>query len=304
MMSMSRKNSVGSAFLLLGAALIWGVAFVAQSAGMRHIGPFTFSAVRAMLAALFLLPLSFLMERREPGDNSRASTREEIKAGLILGVILFFAANLQQIGLQFTTAGKAGFITSLYIVMVPIFGLFLKKRMHPVIWLCVFIALAGFYVLSINEQFSIGKGDLLVLVCAVFFALHILSIDKFAPRMNVVRLSFIQFLVMSLLSAPFMFILEKPQMPDILSAWLTLVYAGVLSGGVAYTMQMFGQRRMEPAAASILCSCESMFALLAGWILLHESMSARELIGCGLVFLAVVCSQLPWGSFRNRKNVI
>lgn len=304
MVFMSSKNSVGSAFLLLGAALIWGVAFVAQSAGMRYLGPFTFSAVRAMLAALFLFPLSFLVDRKEQGGAERATTREEVKAGLILGVILFFAANLQQIGLQYTSAGKAGFITSLYIVMVPLFGLFLKRRMHPVLWLCVFIALAGFYVLSINEQFSIGKGDLLVLLCAVFFALHILCIDKFAPRMNVVRLSFIQFFVMSLLSAPFMFILEKPQMPDILSAWLTLVYAGVLSGGVAYTMQMFGQRRVEPATASILCSCESMFALLAGWIILNESMTGRELIGCALVFLAVVCSQLPWGSFRKRKNMI
>ena len=299
---MAKKNTVGSALILTGAAVIWGVAFVAQSAGMRYIGPLTFTAVRSILAALFLLPCSFLFDRKDAVPDGRASVRKELSVGLALGLILFFAANLQQFGLQYTSAGKSGFITSLYIVMVPIFGLLLKKRVRPILWVCVIAALTGFYVLSVNDRFSIGLGDLLTLACAACFSLHILCIDRFAAHMNVVRLSCIQFAVISLLSVPLMFLFEEPIMKDILRAWLPLVFAGVFSGGLAYTMQMFGQRRMDPAAASLLCSSESMFAALAGWILLHERMSGRELIGCALVLTAVVCSQLPFRGLRKREG--
>ena len=299
-----KKNTLGGALLLIGAAMIWGVAFAAQSAGMRYIGPFSFTAVRSVLAALFLLPCSFLFDRSGTAPGDRASTRQEIVVGLILGLILFAATNLQQIGLQYTSASKSGFITSLYIVMVPVFGLLLKKRVPPILWLCVGTALTGFYVLSVNNQFSIGLGDLLTLACAACFSLHILCIDRFAARMNVVRLSCIQFSVISLLSAPLMFLFEKPLMGDILSAWLPLIYAGVFSGGLAYTMQMFGQRRMEPAAASLLCSSEATFAALAGWIILHERLSGRELTGCALVLTAVVCSQLPFRGLHKRKSMI
>lgn len=301
---MSKKTNIGSALLLLGASFIWGVAFVAQSAGMRHIGPFTFTVVRGLLAAVFLFPCSFLYERTVRTLENRASLKEEILGGVILGVVMFFAANLQQVGLQYTTAGKGGFITSLYIVIVPLLGLFLKRRPHPVLWLCVFVALVGFYFLSINENFSVSKGDILMLFAALGFAVQILFVDRFAPRMNVVRLSCIQFTVLALLSVPLMFTLEKPMISNILDAWLPLVYAGVLSGGVAYTMQMLGQRRIEAAAASLLCSPESVFAALAGLVLLNERMNVREILGCALVFIAVVCSQLPWDRFSKRKNVI
>ncbi len=304
MNSVSKRTALGSALLLLGAAFIWGVAFVAQSAGMRYIGPFTFTVVRGMLASLVLFPCSFLFERAGLLPNNRATLREEIIAGLILGFIMFFGTNLQQVGLQYTTAGKAGFITSLYIVIVPLFGLFMKKHVHPMLWLCVLVALIGFYFLSIHEDLSISKGDVMMLFAALSFAIQILCVERFAPRMNVVRLSCIQFSVLTVLSVPCMLVFEEPALGNILSAWLPLVYAGVLSGGVAYTMQMLGQMRVEATAASLLCSPESVFAALAGWLLLGERMSVRELLGCALVFLAVVCSQLPWDRFLKRKTVI
>ncbi|MDO4571925.1 MAG: DMT family transporter [Clostridia bacterium] len=299
---MTSKKTFFSALLLLGAAFIWGVAFVAQSAGMRYIGPFTFTVVRCLLAAAFLFPCSFFFDRMNGPKETRPSVKAELRAGLLLGLLLFLAVNFQQIGIQYTTAGKAGFITSLYIVIVPVFGLFLKKRVHPVLWLCVLLALIGFYFLSVHEGFSVGLGDLLTLICAFCFAVHILTIDRYAARMNVVRLCCIQFFVTALLSVPFMCIFEEPDMGAILGAWLPLVYAGVLSGGVAYAMQMLGQRHIEPAAASLLCSPESVFAALAGGVLLHERMSPRELLGCALVFLAVVLSQLPWDRLLRRRG--
>ena len=287
---------------MTGAAVIWGSTFAAQSAGMRHIGPFTFSAVRSLLAALCLFPASFIFERFEQLPGSRVSRKKELISGLILGVILFFAANLQQVGLQFTTAGKAGFITSLYIVIVPLFGLLVNRHTHPLLWLCVFVALAGFYTLSVNEDFTIGIGDLMMLGCAICFSLHILYVDRCALSMNAVRLSCIQFAVMGFLSLPFMLLLEQPHIHSVFSAWFTLVYAGLLSGGVAYTMQILAQRRLAPSTASIIGSQESVFAALTGWLFLHERMNGRELLGCALVLISVICSQIPFDSIRNAKQ--
>ncbi|MEG1523716.1 MAG: DMT family transporter [Clostridia bacterium] len=288
------KSKTGSALLLLGASFIWGIAFVAQTTGMTYIGPFTFSAVRTLIAALTLVPC-FRMFDRLGLTPQQADKKQTVKAGLILGVILFVAANLQQIGLLYTTVAKAGFITSLYIVLVPIAGmLLLKKKVHQVIWVCVPIAMVGLYFLSIHQNFTMGKGDLLVLACAVAFTSQILVIDHFAAKVDVVRMSCLMFFVTSALTAILMFLFEKPVLSQIAAAWWPLLYAGALSGGCAYTMQMLGQRNIEPAAASLLLSPEAMFAALAGWVLLGQTLTDREILGCTLVFAAIILSQIPW----------
>jgi len=287
-----RKHSIGSVALLLGASMIWGVSFVAQSAGMEHIGPFTFTAVRSAIAAIGLGLCALLFDRiglsPKGGDPKRLWT-----GGVLLGVVLFVGGNLQQIGLQYTSVGKAGFITSLYIVFVPIFGLFIGRRAHPMLWACALLASVGLYFLSIREDFTIGAGDLLVLACAVVYAVHILLIDHFAGGVDAVRLNCIQFAVTGLLSAV-PAIWERPTVPAITQAWLPLLYAGLLAGCCSYTMQVLAQRSVEPTTASLLLSPEAVFAALAGWALLGQTLSSRELLGCTLVFIAVVSSQLPW----------
>ena len=197
-------------------------------------------------------------------------------------------------GLQYTSVGKAGFLSSLYVVLVPIFGLAVGRRAHPMVWACALLACAGLYFLSVQENFAVGKGDLLVLACAAVYAVHILLIDHYAGSVDVVRLNCIQFAVAALLSAVPMAVFEQPSIRHIPEAWLSLLYAGLLAGGCAYTMQMLGQRNVEPTAASLLLSPESVFSALAGWALLGQTLTGRELTGCALVFVAVVCSQLPW----------
>lgn len=291
--------------MLLLASLIWGTAFVAQSAGMRYVGPFTFSALRSMLAAVLLIPLSFLVERGHVPANRRAALRSEFGAGALIGLTLFVAANFQQIGLLYTSAGKAGFITSLYIVIVPLLGLVFKQRVHPVIWVCVPLALAGFFLISVTDGFSsIGKGDLFELLCAFAFSAHILLVARFAPRMNALRLVGVSFLVASLLSIPVALLTETVSLSAIRAGWLEIVYVGVFSSCIAYSLQAIAQKRLEPASASLLCSPESVFAALSGAVLLGERMSGREILGCVLVFSAVVLSQLPWDRFLRRKSMI
>ena len=299
----TKKNNrkVGSAALLLIASLIWGVSFVAQSAGMEHIGPFTFTAARSLLAAVVLIPCFLLMDRL--GWSPAADRRITWKAGIILGAILFVGQNLQQVGILYTSVAKAGFITSLYIVLVPIFGFLFHKRVHPALWLCAAIAIVGLYFLSIRDDFSVSLGDLLVLGCALVYTFHILVIDHYADRVDVVRMSCVQFLVCGALSIPPALLLEQPTAGAIYAARLPLLYAGVMSGCFAYTMQMLGQKNIEPTAASLLLSPEAVFAALAGWVLLGQTLTGRELTGCALVMSAVVLSQLPWERWRlGRKR--
>lgn len=297
----NRTKKAVSALLLLGASLIWGVSFVAQRVGMDHVGPFTFIAVRSLLASLGLAVCSFVMDRLSLGPKG-VDLKRTRKAGVILGAILFVGSNLQQIGILYTTVGKAGFITSLYIVLVPVFGLALKKRVHPAIWLCVLLAACGLYLLSVTDGFVIGVGDFLVLLCAVFYAFHILAIDRFAGSVDVVRMSCIQFVVVGLLSAIPALIWEAPTIEAIGGAWLPLAYAGILSGCCSYTMQMFAQRNLEPTAASLLLSPEAVFSALAGWLILGQTLTPRELLGCLMVFAAVLCSQLPWHALAVLKR--
>ena len=288
------------AIMLLSASLIWGVAFVAQSAGMAYVGPYTFTAVRSALAAIGLGILILILDKK--GISPQGKDQKTLwRAGIILGIVMTIASNLQQIGLVTTSAGKAGFITSLYIVLVPVFGLFLRRRPHPMLWISVLIALVGLYFLSIRGDFSMSGGDLLVLASAVAFTFQILLVDHFSPKVDIIRLNCIQFSVMAILSFVPMMLLEQPKMPAIADAWLPIVYAGLFSGCGAYTLQMLGQRRVEPTAASLLLSPENVFSALAGWALLGQTLTARELLGCALVFAAIITSQLPWKKWFGKR---
>lgn len=298
-----RKNRITGAALLIGASMIWGVAFVAQSAGMAYIGPYTFTAVRSAVAAAGLAVCILIFDRL--GVSPKTTDRKELwKAGLLLGVVMAVASNLQQIALVTTAVGKAGFITSLYIVFVPVFGLFIKRRPHPMLWACVLLAAVGLYFLSVKGNFTMDTGDLLVLACAAVFAVQILLVDRFAPHMDIIRLNCIQFTVTALLSAVPMALFERPSAGAVGSAWLTILYAGLFSGCAAYTLQMLGQRRLEPTAASLLLSPEAVFSALAGWAILGQTLSGRELFGCTLVFIAVVSSQLPWRWIFGGKRAV
>lgn len=296
-----KGHGIGAA-MLLSASLIWGVAFVAQSAGMQYVGPYTFTAVRSALAAIGLGILIFVLDRTNM--KSKNNDKKVLwRAGIILGVVMTIASNLQQIGLVTTSAGKAGFITSLYIVLVPVFGLFLKRHPHPMLWVSVLIALVGLYFLSIRGDFSMSQGDLLVLASAVAFTFQILLVDHYSPKVDIIRLNCIQFSVMAILSFVPMMVLEQPKIGAISDAWLPIVYAGLFSGCGAYTLQMLGQRRVEPTTASLLLSPENVFSALAGWVILGQKLTARELLGCALVFIAIISSQLPWRKWFGKQAV-
>ena len=272
-------------FLLMLAALIWGSAFVAQSVGMDYLGPFSFNCVRSFMGSLVLLPVIWFMDRQKKetaehdGQKTEEGTREQNKkvllsGGLCCGVILTLSTSLQQIGIKYTTAGKAGFITALYILIVPLLGLILGKKVGNKTWLGVALAVAGMYLLCIKEGFSISYGDFMVLLCALVFSLHILAVDYFSPMVDGIRLSCIQFFVCGCIRQP-------------------LAYAGVLSSGVAYTLQIVTQKHLNPTVASLLMSLESVFAVLTGWLVLNERLSLKELLGCVLVFTAIILAQLP-----------
>ena len=291
-----KKQAISAAELLL-TAFIWGVAFVAQSVGMDYIGPFTFICVRNIIGGLVLIPLIFFLSKIDKTDRSEQEAGEYKKntllGGICCGVFLCAASCFQQFGIMYTTVGKAGFITALYIIIVPILGIFLKKRVAGIVWLSSVIAIAGFYMLSISGQVSISKGDILVLIGALLFSFHILVIDYFSPRGNSVAISCIQFFTVSIICGILMFIFENPQIMDILEAYIPILYAGVMSSGVAYTLQIVGQKNMDPTVASLILSLESVFSALAGWMLLGQGLSTKELVGCGLVFTAVILAQLP-----------
>lgn len=305
--------------LLLLAAVIWGFAFVAQSVGMEYIGPFTFNAVRNLIGGVVLLPcIAFLQkmnrssvvackeksapeEKEQPAPEHYTAGRGRfgvdkvlLTGGICCGVLLFVSCNLQQIGIQYTTVGKAGFITAMYIVIVPLLGIFWKRKVGARVWMAVAIAVAGLYMLCMTDgSFRFQKGDLLVLACALTFSFHILTIDYFAPKVDGVKMSCIQFFVCGILSAICMFLWEEPDFYMVLKAWLPVLYAGVLSCGVAYTLQIIGQRGMNPTAASLILSLESVISAIAGWAILEQEFSGREIWGCICMFGAIVLVQLP-----------
>ena len=298
---MSKKMQ--SNILLLFTALIWGSSFVAQKSGMDYIEPLTFNGIRMVIGGLVLIPFILLMDRKkardgaaEPmSDEEKAKARKKIIAGgICCGLAIFVASSLQQFGVSYTTAGKAGFITTLYVVIVPIISVLLRKRVRSILWLCVFLGVVGLYLLCMtDDSFKLAFGDMLVLLCAVAFAVHIMVVDHFAAKLDGTKLSCIQFLTSGILGLIGMAIFESPDINAILDCWLPILYAGVLSCGLGYTFQVIAQKYAEPTVASLLMSLESVFAVISGAILLHETMSMRELTGCAVIFAAVIISQLP-----------
>ena len=290
-----------NALILALTAFIWGTAFVAQSVGMDHLGPFTFNGVRNFIGGIALLPCIVLLQRIDGNrmDQTGGTKKDLFTGGIVCGLCLFAASSLQQIGLQYTTTGKAGFITAFYIVLVPVLGIFLKKRIGIKVWTAVVLAIIGLYFLCITEKMTIGQGDVLIFVCALIFAVHIMVIDYFSPRVDGVKMSCIQFFVCGIASLIPMFMLETPTLERILLSMGPLLYAGVLSSGVAYTLQIIGQKNVNPAIASLILSLESCFAVLAGWIILGQKLSVRESIGCVLMFSAIILAQLPE---KNKKK--
>ena len=297
-----KKTEVGSAALLFLAALIWGVAFVAQSMGMEYVGPFTFNGCRFLLGGFVLTPSAFLREQkyRQSHQFQKLSVTEKKKhttitilGGICCGIAIFVASSFQQVGMQYTSVGKAGFITALYIVLVPILGIFLKKKVAPAVWMGVVLGAIGSYFLCMTESFTINSGDLLIFACAVCFSFHIMIIDYFAPKADGVALSCLQFWFSGIVSMIIALLTENMEIASILQAAGPILYAGIMSCGVAYTLQILGQKRMNPAIASLILSCESVVSVLAGWLILQEVMTKRQLLGCVLVFGAVLLDQIP-----------
>lgn len=282
--------------LPLLTALIWGMAFVAQSVSADHVGPFTFNAARAAIAFVTLLIVCAVFDasKRRRGVTAPAgSKRDLLVSGLCCGAFIALATNLQQIGMADTSAGKAGFITALYVVLVPLFGIFLRRKASFQVWISVAVAVVGLYLLCISGSFEIASSDLYVLLCAVVFSLHILCVDHFAARVDGVRLSCLQFLVAAVLSGVCALIFEEPDLTALSECIWPLLYVGVFSSGVAYTLQILAQKDSDPAVVSILLSLESVFSVIAGAIILNDRMSAREYMGCVLMFVAVLLAQIP-----------
>ena len=321
-----QKNSIKGVTLLLIGAFIWGTTFVAQSMGTNHLDAFSFNCIRNFIGVLALVPVllwQFFTKATNANtvqseticDNSPNSkstsllwhlratfTHNLIIGGIITGTALCLASNFQQMGIEHSTVGKSAFITTLYIVLVPLLGLFFKKKLSLQIWCGVILAMTGLYLLCMkNETFVLEIGDIYLLLCAFFFTIQITAVDYFAPKVNCIALSMMQFLVTAVLSGICMLFNELPTWENILGAMIPLLYAGVLSSGVAYTFQIIGQKHLAPAVASLIMSLESVFATLAGWIILHEILSTKELIGCGLVFAAVILTQLPFPTKKATK---
>lgn len=298
--------------LLLSAAFIWGLSFVAQSEGMRYIGPFAFTGIRSVLAGISLalfLAVRVLISRSKKKDET--VRREEnnrplfgktlVFGGVCCGIVLFGASMLQQIGILHTNEpGKAGFITALYLILVPLFGIFFRKKVGIKLWIAVILAVCGMYLLCITEGFRIATGDLYLLGCAFVFTIHILVIDYFSPKIDGVAMSCIQFWVCGILGMTGMFLTETVEISQVLEAWLPLVFSGVLSGGVAYTLQIVAQKDTEPAVASLLMSLESVFAVFGEWLILGQFLSAREFVGCGLMFAGIILTQLPEKNLQRK----
>lgn len=290
------KKTIQGCLILLLTTVIWGCAFVAQSVGMDHIGPFTFQAVRCLLGVLALLPVIFLFDlKKTDGKNyiSRWCDPKLWKAGILCGIALFVASGAQQVGLIDTDAGKAGFLTSMYIVIVPFLGLFFHKKLPPATVLGVLVAVAGLYLVSGAGATGMAPSDMLMVLCAFAFAVQIVLVERLGMDMDGLRLNCVQCLVCSVLSAVVMAFTETPVLGDLIDCALPLAYAGCLSMGVAYSLQIIGQQKVDSVPAAIIMSLESVFAALAGWLLLNERMSPRELTGCALLFTAVILSQIP-----------
>ena len=287
--------------LLLLTALIWGVAFVAQDVAMDHLPPFTFNGSRMVLGGLVLLPVVFFQNRKKE-KPSRDSRKRLWKAGFWCGLMLFLGSSFQQIGIQQTSAGKAGFVTALYIVLVPLLGLFRGKRVRFLLWAAVALCTVGLFLLCVTGTLTIHTGDLFLLLCAFAFAGHILVVDHFNAKTDPMAMSCLQFFICGEFSLMMALLLEKPTVSGFTASLIPIVYAGVFSGGVGYTLQILGQRNTDPTVASLILCLESVFAVLAAWILLGDVLSLRELTGCAFMFAGILLAQLP--EKKTKKLVI
>lgn len=310
-----KTHKLRNTFFLFLTAMIWGAAFVAQSVSMDYIGPFTFICLRSVIGGLFLIPVIIVLDGiRKKSQNESADVvnsenilhieteekqklswknKQLIEGGIVCGIFLFFANCFQQTGIQYTTVGKAGFITTFYIIIVPLIGLFFKKYCGILTWIGVVIALAGLYFLCITQKLTIQRGDALILCCSVLYAGQILAIDHYNPFVDGVKMSCIQFLTGGILGAVFMLLFENPSIAMILSAAGPILYTGIMSTGVGYTLQIVGQKGLNPTVAALILSLESVFSALSGYLFLHQVLTTRELIGCALMFIAIVLAQLP-----------
>ena len=290
-----RSQKIKGNLMLLITALIWGTAFVAQSSAMENVPPITFMMMRQILGGLVLIPVILLFRRSPVPDRKTLWI-----GGTCCGICLFVASILQQYGILYSTTAKAGFITTLYVVVVPLMRVFLGKRPSPIVWFCVLISVAGFYLLCMGGgDFRLQTGDLLLLLCAVCFSVHILVIDHFSPQTDGVKMSCIQFFVCGAIGLVCMLLFETPDVQSVKAAWLPIAYAGVLSSGIAYTLQVVAQKYTDPVSASLICSLEAVFAALSGYIcwrlgwIGNGNISVREGVGCLLVFIAVILVQIP-----------
>lgn len=296
-----KKISFGSSLLLFLAACIWGVAFVAQSVGMDYMGPCTFNGIRFLIGGTVLLPLVYVRVKKKKNTPEELPPALTLKGGICCGLAICAASLCQQIGIMETTVGKAGFITTLYIIIVPVFGMFLRKKVPGKVWIAAAVAAVGMYMLCINESFSVSRGDAFVFLCAIIFAVHILVIDYFSPKTDGVALSCIQFYTAGIICTAAAFAVETPTWGQFVSGIVPILYAGVMSCGVAYTLQIIGQKNVEPTVASLILSMESVVSVLAGWVILGQELSSKELAGCVLVFAAVILVQYN-GRAQKRRN--
>lgn len=299
------KTILRNSLLLFLTALIWGTSFVSQAVGMDSMGPFTFTAARSLLGGLVLLPVIFFRRSRE-AEKKPIPWKITLIGGVCCGLALTAAGLFQQFGIMGTTVGKSGFITALYIIFTPILGIFLKRKASLIVWIGALAAVVGMYLLCIDGSLTIGTGDLLVLICSVLFAVHILVIDHFSPLADGVMLSCIQFFVCAIVSGVLMLIFEEPSLGQLIDGAIPVLYAGVLSSGVGYTLQIVGQKGLNPTAAALILSLESVISSVAGYLAYRigflttdQTMTARQVAGCAVVFAAVILVQIP---IPNRKK--
>lgn len=299
---MAKKMKILGPILLVSAAMIWGLSFVAQKQGMEYVEGFTFNGIRSILGGLVLLPVIFFRNKKSSSEakastaSNKTGTKETVKGIIIVGIMLCLGSNLQQFAFNYIEPGKVGFITALYMLLVPLISFFLYKKKQPLTtWIGVILGVAGLYMICMggSASFSIGKGELLALLCSVAFALHIIVIDKFAAKIDCIVLSCGQFMITGIISCILMFIFEKPDMNNIMQAAIPILYAGIMSCGGAFTFQIIGQKYTEPTIASMLLCLESVFSVVFSFIILGERMTAVEYIGCAVMFTAIIIAQLP-----------
>lgn len=296
------KRELKASIMLFATAIIWGLAFVAQAAGMEHLGPLSFTASRCFVAVVFLyLTYKFFMMKSASYREEKFDMKRTLVGGSICGLVFTIAINLQQVSLIYTTAAKASFLTALYIVFIPVIGLFFGRRPSVKIIICIFLAMVGTYLLSIKGGLNINRGDLIVILSALVFAIHILLLTKYSTNTNAVLVSLVQFAVCGVISLVGALVLEDISMEAILKSQATILYVGILSSGVGFTIQLMALKDLEPVVASMICSLESVFGALFGWLILSQEMTEREIFGAIIIFLATIFAQVPIETYLEKR---